>query len=173
VIRKLRPFSKTKLKVLDEDMASDHSYSITLSNNKTEKQAIDYLLSTNKEFLLPTKEGRKRIMEILQLDKKYSRAFDLFMLPGHVNTESSVVFDDLSNITLIELKTTMKYLPNNPKGFFFGATQNEFDLATLLGNKYKFCFVSLHENSLSFSLLSLSELEERIITKRLQHQINL
>jgi hypothetical protein len=173
VIKKQRTILKIKLKVLNEGMASDHSYSITLSNNRTEKQAIDYLLSVNKDFLLPTKEGRKQIMEVLNLDKKFSRAFDLFMLPGHLNTEGTVVFDDVNNITLIELKTTMKFLPDNPKGFFFGATQNEFDLATLLGNKYKFCFVSLHDNSLSYSLLSLAELEEKIITKRLQHQINL
>jgi hypothetical protein len=32
-------------------------------------------------------------------------------------------------------------------------SQNEFDLADQLGNKYKFCFVSLHEESKSASFL--------------------
>ena len=150
-----------------------HSYKITLSNNKTEKQAVNYLLLADKRFLLPTKEGRKQLVEVLGLDKKYSRAFDLFILPGYQNNEQEITVDDVNKITLIELKTTQKYLPNNPKGFFFGATQNEFDLAEKLGEQYKFCFVSLHNNSLSHSLLSLDELNKLIVNKRTQYQINL
>lgn len=50
-------------------MASDISYKITLSNNKTEKQAIDFLQSVDKRFLLPSKEGRKQIVEALQMEK--------------------------------------------------------------------------------------------------------
>jgi hypothetical protein len=154
-------------------MASTLSYKITLSNNKTEKQGIDFLLSQDPSFLLPTKEGRKQIFDILKLNKKYARAFDLFQLPGHVNTENEITVEDSKNITLIELKTTQKYLPNNPKGFFFGATQNEFDLAEQLGNQYMFCFVSLHQDSKSYSLETLQELNARIVNKRTQFQINL
>jgi hypothetical protein len=154
-------------------MASEHSYKITLSNNKTEKQAIDYLLSHDERFLLPTKEGRKKIVEVLDLDKKYSRTFDLFMLPGCTNSEQEITVSDANKITLIELKTTQKYLPNNPKGFFFGATQNEFDVAEQLGDRYKFCFVSLHNDSLSYQLLTTRQLEKLIVNKRTQFQINL
>lgn len=154
-------------------MASEHSYKITLSNNKTEKRGLDFLISQDSSFLLPTKEGRKQIFKILNLDKKYSRAFDLFQLPGHVNSEQEITVGDANNITLIELKTTEKYLPNNPKGFFFGATQNEFDIASHLGNQYKFCFVSLHVDSQTFSLQTLKELNELIVNKRTQFQINL
>lgn len=154
-------------------MASDHSYIITLSNNKTEKQAIDYLLSIDKRFLLPTKEGRKQLLNILGLDKKYARTFDLFILPGHTSDESEITLKDTANITLIELKTTQKYLPQNPKGFFFGATQNEFDLAEQLGEQYKFCFISLHPDSLNYSLLTAEELENMIRNKRIQYQVNL
>lgn len=154
-------------------MASSHSYTITLSNNKTEKQAIDYLLSIEKRFLLPTKEGRKQLLDILGLEKRYARTFDLFILPGHTSDESEITLKDTENITLIELKTTQKYLPHNPKGFFFGATQNEFDLAKQLGEQFKFCFVSLHPDSLSYSLLSSEELENMIKNKRIQYQVNL
>ncbi len=154
-------------------MASIHSYKITLSNNKTEKQAIDYLLSIDKRFLLPTKEGRKQLLDILDLDKKYSRTFDLFILPGHTSDEQEITFKDVKKVTLIELKTTQKYLPNNPKGFFFGATQNEFDLTEQLGEQYKFCFVSLHPESLGYSLVTAVELEDKVINKRVQYQINL
>jgi hypothetical protein len=154
-------------------MASEHSYKITLSNNKTEKRGIDFLMSTDKTFLLPTTEGRKKILEVLKLDKKYYRAFDLFKLPGHLNSEQEITVEDAKNITLIELKTTEKYLPNNPKGFFFGATQNEFDIAEKLQEQYQFCFVSLHPNSCNFSLLSLNDLDKHISNKRTQFQINL
>lgn len=154
-------------------MASKHSYKITLSNNKTEKQAIDYLLSVDNRFLLPTKEGRKQIVEVLGLDKKYSRTFDLFMLPGYTNSEEEITIDNAGDITLIELKTTQKFLPNNPKGFFFGATQNEFDVAEQFGDRYKFCFVSLHPDSLGFALVTSQELNKKIVNKRTQFQINL
>lgn len=154
-------------------MASKHSYKITLSNNKTEKQAINYLLSVDKRFLMPTKEGRKKIVEILELDRKYSRTFDLFMLPGFSNDQKEISIRDRDNITLVELKTTKKFLPNNPKDFFFGATKNEFDVAKMMKHKYLFCFVSLHPDSLGYKLLTLNELSSLIKNKRTQYQINL
>ena len=154
-------------------MASQHSYRITLSNNKTEKQGLDYLIEQDPAFLLPTKDGRRQIMEALGVEKRFARAFDLFRLPGHANNEQEIVLNDTSQIMLVELKTTMKYLPNNPKGFFFGATQNEFELAEYLGDQFRFCFVSLHPESRGYKLLSLEELEGEIVNKRTQFQINL
>ena len=79
----------------------------------------------------------------------------------------------IDEITLIELKCTRAFLPNNPKGFFFGATQNEFEFGERLGDKFRFCFVSLNPKSLSHALLSVPELERIIRTKRIQYQINL
>jgi hypothetical protein len=79
----------------------------------------------------------------------------------------------IDEVTLIELKCTRAFLPNNPKGFFFGATQNEFDFGERLGNKFRFCFVCLNANSLSHALLSVPELEQIIRTRRIQYQINL
>jgi hypothetical protein len=75
-------------------VASKHSYKITLSNNATEKDAIQYLLSVDERFLLPTPESRKRIMEVLGIDKRYSRTFDIFMLPGYTNKDSEAVIND-------------------------------------------------------------------------------
>jgi hypothetical protein len=74
---------------------------------------------------------------------------------------------------LVELKTTKKYLPNNPRGFFFGATENEFNFGEILGDKFRFCFVSLHEKGSSFALLTIEELDLIIRNKRIQYQINL
>ncbi len=155
-------------------MAFNHSYSITLENNKSEKEAINYLLETDSRFLLPDKISRQKIIEILNIDKKYSRAFDLIIL----NSQERQNGDELNiispqDVILVELKTTKKKLLNLPLGFFFGATQSEFDLATQLGDRYRFCFVSLHTESKGFQLLSLNELNKLIKTKRIQYQINL
>ncbi len=112
-------------------------------------------------------------MEILNIPKTFSRAFDLIQVSGHQNNQEEITIDEIQSIRLIELKTTEKYLPNAPKGFFFGATQNEFDLAERMGDKYAFCFVCLNEKSKGFHMLSLSELNRFVVTKRIQYQINL
>lgn len=112
-------------------------------------------------------------MEMLGLPKSFSRAFDLIQVPGRINKEEEITLDNAKSIRLIELKTTEKYLPNAPKGFFFGATQNEFDLAELLGDRFAFCFVRLNERSKGFDLLTLSEVNKLKVTDRIQHQINL
>ena len=112
-------------------------------------------------------------MEALDLPRKFARAFDLIQATGHINSVNEITLADTENIRLIELKTTEKYLPNAPKGFFFGATQNEFDLAEQLGDRFAFCFVCLNEKSRGFYLLTLAELNKLIVTKRIQHQINL
>ena len=154
-------------------MAGNHSYTITLDNNKSEKEAINFLIKSNLEFLNPDKQSRKFIMEKLRIPNQYSRAFDLIMIKGRDNSSKSIELTDLDDLVLIELKTTKKKLINLPTGFFFGATESEFQLARLLKEKYKFCFVSIHEESLSYSLLTLDELEKIIKTKRIQYQINL
>jgi hypothetical protein len=79
----------------------------------------------------------------------------------------------LEDIILVELKTTKKYLPENPKGFFFGATENEFNFGKILKDRFRFCFVSINEKGSSFSLQTLEELEARIKNRRIQYQINL
>ena len=154
-------------------MAYAHSYTITLENNISEKEAINYLLKTDLNFINPDKESRKRLLEIIGIDKKYSKAYDLILIPGFTNLNEIIELENFDQIIFVELKTTKKYLPELPKGFFFGATQNEFDFAELLGNRFQFCFVSLNDKSLSYKLLSLNELESIIRTKRIQYQINL
>lgn len=154
-------------------MAKSHSYSITLDNNVSEKEAIQFLLNSDRNFINPDKESRKKIMELLNIEKRFIRAFDLVLIPGHTNLETVIELDRPNEITLVELKTTKKKLENNPSGFFFGATENEFDLAKQFESRFFFCFVSLHPESLGYKMLSLEELNSRIQTKRIQYQINL
>lgn len=154
-------------------MANNHSYTITLDNNKSEKEALTFLIESDINFLNPDKESRKIIMELLGIDKKFSRAFDLILIPGHTNLDQVIKLKKVEDIVLIELKTTKKKLVNLPTGFFFGATESEFNLAKQLGQQYKFCFVSLHNESKNYVLLTLEELNKVIKNKRIQYQINL
>lgn len=124
-------------------------------------------------FICPDKVSRKKLLEIFKIDSKYYRAFDLVIIPGHTNLEEVIQLESLDNVTFVELKTTKKKLPNLPKGFFFGATQSEFEIAEKLGDKYKFCFVSLHEETKGYVLITLEKLNKIIRTKRIQFQINL
>jgi len=154
-------------------MASNQSYTITLENNKSEKEAIEFLLNSNSAFINPDKVSRKKLLELFEINPKYSRAFDLILISGHTNLDEVIELESLENVTFIELKTTKKKLPNLPKGFFFGATQSEFEIAEILGEKYQFCFVSLHLESLGYKLLNLLDLNKLITNKRIQYQINL
>lgn len=152
-------------------MASNQSYTITRSNNKTESEALSYLLKSQKNFVALDKETRKHVMEVFNLDHSFSRAFDLILFTG--KGDLIVSKKNLPRMVLVELKTTKKKINDIPRGFFFGATENEFKLANKLGDKYLFCFVSLHPESKSYELLTLLELEKLMRTKRIQYQINL
>ncbi len=153
-------------------MASNKSYYLTRLNNKTEKDGIDYLVENDSCIWSVQGEDKKNLMDLFGINKRFNRSFDLIRIEGTDNSQKLKLTDEI-DITFIELKTTKKYLKDFPRGFFFGATENEFQLAKELGNKYKFCFVSLHENSQKHCYLSLEEVEKIIKTKRIQYQINL
>lgn len=157
-------------------MVHAHSYLITLSNNKTEKEALNLLLAERNDLLIPDAKGRLEILKALGIDKRFRRTFDVVRIEGHVKGESKVELLDPSTITLFEIKSTKKLLPDFPRGFFFGATKNEFDLARRLGRQFQFCFVSLHPDqsaSKRIAYLNLAQLEPLMRTKRTQFQINL
>lgn len=154
-------------------MSNHHSFTITLTNNQTEKEGIQYLQSQDSSFILPDNTLKKVILRDLELPDKFYRTFDMIYSPEAIVQGDSVTIPDITKVMLVELKTTKKRLPNNPSGFFFGATENEFKLAELLGDQYKFCFVCLHADCPSYRLLSANELDKIIKTKRIQYQINL
>jgi len=104
---------------IKKKLARSHSYSITLDNNVSEKEAVQFLLNSDKNFINPDKESRKKIMELLNIERRFIRAFDLILIPGHTNLESVIKLDKPNEITLIELKTTKKNLENKPSRFFF------------------------------------------------------
>jgi len=154
-------------------MASEHSYTITLNNNRTEKAAIDYVLSVNDKYWVPDATSRKAILGTLGVSPSLSRAFDLVRVEEAEAVAGGMLVADLETVTLVELKTTRKRLPDLPRGFFFGATENEFQLARELGERFRFCFVCLHPETPGYVELTLRELEGLIRAKRTQYQINL
>src|SRR6478752_571317 len=99
-------------------MAHAHSYRITLSNNKTEKEALNLLLAQRDDFLIPDTKGRKEIIEALGIEKRFRRSFDAIHIAGHRRGEVQVEVPDPSIITLYEIKSTKELLPEFPRGFF-------------------------------------------------------
>jgi hypothetical protein len=154
---------------------ADKSFTITRKNNATEKEGIQYMESLNQGFFFVNKDERQRILTLLNQPRNFSRSFDLIHVPRLAGKQLSLetIETHIDDVMLIELKCTRAFLPNNPKGFFFGATQNEFDFGERLGEKFRFCFVCLNSQSLSHALLSVPDLEQIIRTRRIQYQINL
>ncbi len=156
-------------------MSRKHSFILTLSNNITEKEGVNYIIENHTGFFKIDLSTKKELLDLLEISHKFLQSFDLIYIPDMVDKiiSSDYLQTYLEDIILVELKTTKKYLPENPKGFFFGATENEFNFGELLGEKFRFCFVCLNEKSPSISLLTIPELEKRIRNKRIQFQINL
>ncbi len=156
-------------------MSNKHSFTLTISNNVTEKEGINYLIENHSGFFKIDLTTKKELLDLLKIEHRYLQAFDLIYLPDWVDKpiKSNFIETYLEDILLVELKTTKKYLPENPKGFFFGATENEFNFGKLLGEKFRFCFVSINEKGSSFALRTTEELESIIKNRRIQYQINL
>ncbi|MGB0999673.1 MAG: hypothetical protein ACPGVE_04965 [Flavobacteriales bacterium] len=156
-------------------MSRKHSFKLTLSNNVTEKQGINYLIEEQTGFFKIDKEMKKELLDRVDISHNFLQSFDMVYIPKLKGIEFDKYFIEthLDEILFIELKTTKKYLPDNPKGFFFGATENEFNFGKLLGDRFRFCFVCLNEKSPSYAMLKIPELEKIIRNKRIQFQINL
>lgn len=156
-------------------MSRKHSFTLTLSNNVTEKEGVNYLIENTTGFFKIDLATKKELLNLLNIGHRFVQSFDLIYVPEMVGkiADSDFIQTYLEDIFFIELKTTKKYLPENPKGFFFGATENEFNFGKILGARFKFCFVSLNEKGSSFVFLTLDELEEIIKSRRIQYQINL
>jgi hypothetical protein len=156
-------------------MSRKNSFVLTLSNNVTEKEGINFLIENYTGFLKIDLATKKELLDLLKIEHRFLQAFDLIYVPEMVGkvVDSGFIQIYLDDIILIELKTTKKYLPENPKGFFFGATENEFNFGKILGSRFRFCFVSLNEKGSSYAFLTLEELEGMIKNRRIQYQINL
>lgn len=156
-------------------MSRKQSFILTLSNNVTEKEGVNYLIEEQTGFFKIDLEMKKQLLDKVNIPHNYLQSFDMVFIPKlkGVNFKQDYIETHLDEILFVELKTTKKHLPENPKGFFFGATENEFNFGKLLGDRFRFCFVCLNEKSPSYAMLTVEELEKIIRNKRIQFQINL
>ena len=138
-----------------------------IKNLNTEKEGIVILRTLVNGFMVPDKEQRLHLYNILDIDyKKYSRSVDGVII--HVPTFEEV--SSKEDFTLVEIKTTnSKSVTELPYGVFFGFTKNEEDLFKKLDN-YRLCIV--HIGLRKHILLTYKEYESLIRNKRIQYQIN-
>ncbi len=151
-------------------------------NRTVEKAGLKDVLLRDKRFHAPTTETKKAILKALGLGdtKLYGpQSFDAIMLPQPSELiDQTTLLRHLEQIVLVEMKTTKKPIKDaGLAGFFFGATQREYDLAAKLGDKFRFAFVVLNSTNAygkPFAvLLTLEELDYRTRTQRIQYQVNL
>ena len=138
-----------------------------INNLKTEKEGIQILKEKIPNFFTPTKEERKFIYKVFDINyKKYSRSVDGFIL----NVLEIKDVKTTSDLTLVEIKTTKaKNAKNLPFGAFFGITQNEEDLFKVKTN-YRLCIV--HSTTRQHVLLTYEQYNNLIQNKRVQYQVN-
>jgi hypothetical protein len=83
----------------------DASFTITLANNRLEKEGIEYLRHHATGFFYVDNVTRKLILDLLLIDRKYVRAFDMVYIPrfeGEVVTAETIQAR-LEEIILVEL----------------------------------------------------------------------
>lgn len=148
------------------------------SNRRTENKGLSLLLADSRFQVLDTPTKRK-VIELLPVEGEFGiQTFDAVMSPSPVERiDGSSIERLLPSLTLVEMKTTRKPIKDaSLNGFFFGATEREYDMARALGDRYAFAFVVLNEDNVygrPFAvLLSLKQVEERTRAKRTQFQVN-
>lgn len=159
-------------------MSRSASYNKTLSNNQTEDEVLLVVLRSDPRYQLVDTKTRSKILDILGLRPEFtSRVFDLIrtskpLPPLTVDT----VANFMEGLVLVEVKSTQAPIVDESlHGFFFGATDNEYRIAKLLGTRYLFAFVVLRpsgKRSPFFVPLNLEDVEARTKTKRMQYQVN-
>lgn len=140
-----------------------------VANRKREKRGFDLLATTIPGFYVPSSAEKDDILRILGISPRFKQTFDAIRL--HVSEYSQLA--SAQDFDLIEVKTTDKCLPDLPRGFFFGLTDNEEMLLKVFEGKYFLCLVCLHDKTPGHCLLSWQDLQSLVQNKRIQYQINL
>lgn len=144
----------------------------------TESDGLSVLLEDKRMQALDL-STKKRILELLLVSGAFKpQTFDAVMTPAPAPPLTlDNIEDHIDDLTLIEMKTTRASIQNAAlNSFFFGATDNEFQMAKALKDKYAFAFVVLNDDNdyghPFFVLLTLEQLQARTRTSRIQYQIN-
>jgi len=159
-------------------VAAQSKFEKSRSNKGTEKAGLSLLL-TDPRFQVPNLATKRRILELIgKTDAFGIQTFDAIMTPQPTAPVTAENVDGLfPSLRLVEMKTTRKAIQNSAlHGFFFGATEREYDMARTLGDHYLFAFIVLssdNEYGRPFAvLLTLDEVERRTQKRRIQYQVN-
>lgn len=91
-------------------MSRKHSFTLTLSNNVTEKEGVNYLIENTTGFFKIDLLTKRHLLDLLQIEHRFLQAFDLIYVPEMVGKviDSTFIQTYLEDIILVELKTTKK-----------------------------------------------------------------
>lgn len=166
--------------MLEEPLSSPREEIASASEKRlgTERDGLSILLE-DARMQCPDLVTKKHILELLHVSGAFKpQTFDAVMTSAPAPELSlGNIREHIHQITLVEMKTTRAAIRNSSlNGFFFGATDNEFQMAKALKSKYVFAFVVLNDTNdygkPFFVLLSLEQLHARTRTSRIQYQIN-
>jgi hypothetical protein len=150
----------------------------SLENKKTENVGLAFLQRDPRIQVIST-IAKQAALEALGVEGAFGpQTFDAVMTSDPVEPLGvDNVADHIESLRLLEMKTTKKPIKNaSLNGFFFGATEREYELATHLGDRYQFAFVVLNENNdygqFFAVLLPLREVARRTRARRVQYQVN-
>jgi hypothetical protein len=159
-------------------VAAGSKFTKSKSNSGTEKEGPGLLLS-DARFQVPKLATKRRILEMIGKTEAFGiQTFDAIMTPEPAPPITAETVDGLfPTLRLIEMKTTRKRIRDESLlGFFFGATEREYDMARTLGDRYLFAFIVLNDTNdygRPFAvLLPLDEVERRTQKRRIQYQVN-
>jgi hypothetical protein len=150
----------------------------SLRNRRTENAGLRVLLE-DARFQAPESALKQRLLDYLGVGQFGSRAFDAVMTESPSESVTSSNLDVLlPSLVIVEMKTTQKPITDERlNGFFFGATDREFQLAASIPGRHRWAFVVLNSANRFgrpfFVLLTHQQLEARIRVKRIQFQVNL
>ena len=86
-------------------MSRKHSFILTLSNNVTEKEGVNYLIANHTGFFKVDLTMKKELLNLLKIDHKFLQDFDLIYTPDMLGKIITVDFlqTSLEDIILVEL----------------------------------------------------------------------
>lgn len=164
--------------VLERGNRLEQKFTKSLRNKGVENSGLALLL-TDRRFQHVDLRTKNRILELVDIAGSFSaRTFDAVVTDVPVEPlDADNVRSHFNQLRLVEMKSTRKPIRNaSLNGFFFGATEREYEMAAALGDRYLFAFVVLNSTNdygCPFAvLLSLAEVDSRTRGKRVQFQVN-
>ena len=115
------------------------------SGSTTARRAAQILVDKGLGFVIPTARQKKNI--VVAFAKRdmivYGKAFDVVRLSGQVDlNDLQGVERHLGQLTLYEVKSTVKRYDDDFRGHFFSLTAAEILVSQSLRDRFKFIFVS-------------------------------